>query len=96
MGQIMGVQQLFGGITRFLGPIWSTWLFGSSVMLPFWAASAFMLSGGVLTWRIRQEPRTSAEAKAEAAAVVEAGRLPALAEPCPVEVPEPQVEARGV
>src|SRR5271167_3708804 len=42
MGQIMGVQQLFGGITRFLGPIWSTWLFGISVMLPFWAAAAFM------------------------------------------------------
>lgn len=57
MGQIMGVQQLFGGITRFLGPIWSTWLFGVGVMLPFWAAAVFMLSGGVLTWRIRPEPR---------------------------------------
>ena len=57
MGQIMGVQQLFGGITRFLGPIWSTWLFGTSVALPFWAAAVFMLSGGALTWRIRHEPR---------------------------------------
>jgi MFS family permease len=57
MGQIMGVQQLFGGITRFLGPIWSTWLFGASVALPFWAAAVFMLSGGALTWRIRPEPR---------------------------------------
>ncbi|MBV8200294.1 MAG: MFS transporter [Acidobacteria bacterium] len=93
MGQIMGVQQLFGGITRFLGPIWSTWLFGSSVMLPFWAASAFMLSGGVLTWRIRREPRSRPAAAAGAAAEME---MPGLAEPCPiVEAPEPEMEVRG-
>jgi multidrug resistance protein len=84
MGQIMGVQQLFGGITRFLGPIWSTWLFGTSVMLPFWAAAAFMLSGGVLTWRIQREPRSR---PAEA-------QIPDLAEPCALgEVPEVGVEA---
>jgi multidrug resistance protein len=53
MGQIMGVQQLFGGIARFLGPIWSTWLFGVYIMLPFWAAAFFMLCGGLLTLRIR-------------------------------------------
>ncbi len=53
MGQIMGVQQLFGGIARFLGPIWSAWLFGVYVMLPFWAAAFFMLCGGLLTLRIR-------------------------------------------
>jgi multidrug resistance protein len=57
MGEIMGVQQLFGGIARFLGPIWSTWLFGEQVMLPFFAAAAFMLGGGFLTWRIRPTPR---------------------------------------
>jgi MFS family permease len=89
MGQIMGVQQLFGGITRFLGPIWSTWLFGTNVMLPFWAASAFMLSGGVLTWRIRREGRPGPATAAETAAVVEAGQVQDLAEPCSmVEVPE--------
>jgi MFS family permease len=97
MGQIMGVQQLFGGITRLIGPIWSTWLFGSNVMLPFWAASAFMLGGGVLTWRIRREPRSRPAAAAEAAAVVEAGHMPDLAQPSPlVEMAEPQVEARGI
>lgn len=53
MGQIMGVQQLFGGIARFLGPIWSAWLFGVYIMLPFWAAAFFMLCGGLLTLRIR-------------------------------------------
>jgi nitrate/nitrite transporter NarK len=55
MGQIMGVQQLFGGVARCLGPIWSTWLFTQSVLLPFWVAASFMLGGGVLTWRIRRE-----------------------------------------
>ncbi|HLX09063.1 MAG TPA: MFS transporter [Thermoanaerobaculia bacterium] len=80
MGQIMGVQQLFGGITRFLGPIWSTWLFGASVALPFWAASAFMLSGGFLTWRIQREPRArpgaAAPAPVELAQVTAAADLP--------------------
>jgi len=78
MGQIMGVQQLFGGITRFLGPIWSTWLFGTSVALPFWAAAVFMLSGGALTWRIRPEPRRPAAAPVpvEVAPLTEIADLP--------------------
>ncbi|HVR09657.1 MAG TPA: MFS transporter, partial [Thermoanaerobaculia bacterium] len=94
MGQIMGVQQLFGGITRSIGPIWSTWLFGVSVMLPFWAAAAFMLSGGILTWRIRREPRTWQAGAAAAGAAVGSAQVPDLAEPCALgEVPEVGVEA---
>jgi MFS family permease len=57
MGQIMGVQQLFGGIARLVGPLWSAWLFAEYVNLPFWVASIMMLGGGVLTWRVRPEPR---------------------------------------
>jgi MFS family permease len=62
MGQIMGVQQLFGGIARFLGPIWSAWLFGVYIMLPFWAAAFFMLCGGLLTLRIRHAHPAPADA----------------------------------
>ena len=90
MGQIMGVQQLFGGITRLLGPLWSTWLFGINVMLPFWAAAAFMLGGGVLTWRIRREPRTRPVASP---AALEVAQIPDFAECALVEVSEVQVEA---
>jgi MFS family permease len=99
LGQIMGVQQLFGGITRFLGPIWSTWLFGESVVLPFWAASAFMLGGGVLTWRIRREPRArpaaaTAAAPVSAPALAEAAQMPNLPDSCAIaEMAEVQVEA---
>ena len=75
MGQIMGVQQLFGGIARFLGPIWSTWLFGMSAMLPFWAAGAFMLGGGFLTWRIQHEGRSQPAGPPQP---VEVGQLPDL------------------
>jgi MFS family permease len=76
MGQIMGVQQLFGGISRFIGPIWSTWLFGESVMLPFWAASAFMLGGGVLTWRIEREAHAHPVAAPEPGEVTQISDLP--------------------
>lgn len=75
MGQIMGVQQLFGGIARFVGPLWSTWLFGMSAMLPFWAAGAFMLGGGFLTWRIQHEGRSQ---PAGPPRQVEVGQLPDL------------------
>ena len=82
MGQIMGVQQLFGGITRFLGPIWSTWLFGTSVALPFWAASIFMLSGGALTWRVRHEPRARPAAAPPHVEVVQLTEIADLPDAC--------------
>jgi MFS family permease len=100
MGQIMGVQQLFGGITRFLGPIWSTWLFGASVMLPFWVAAALMLSGGLLTWRIRPhaeaQPASPAASPAEMAQVTELPDSCALSEMAEVPVGKVQVEAPAV
>jgi hypothetical protein len=104
----MGVQQLFGGITRFLGPIWSTWLFGTSVMLPFWAASALMLSGGLLTWRVRPiarsqtaaAPPPAGRAEAEAAPLAELPDSCAMSEmaemPVPVEDREAPVQAPAV
>jgi MFS family permease len=77
LGQVMGVQQLFGGIARFLGPIWSAWLFAEYVALPFWVASILMLGGSLLTWRIRREPRVHPVA---ALARVEVSRLTVIAD----------------
>jgi multidrug resistance protein len=54
-GQLMGVQQAFGGVSRLLGPMWSTALFGWRVAAPFWVASALMLAGRFLTLRIERE-----------------------------------------
>jgi MFS family permease len=54
VGQVMGVQQAFGGVSRLLGPMWSTALFGLDVRFPFWLAAALMASGGVLTTRMRR------------------------------------------
>lgn len=54
-GQLMGVQQAFGGVSRLLGPIWSTALFDWKVAAPFWVASALMLGGRFLTLRIERE-----------------------------------------
>jgi MFS family permease len=77
LGQVMGVQQLFGGIARFLGPIWSAWLFAEYVALPFWVASILMLGGSLLTWRIRREPRVHPVA---ASARIEVARLTVIAD----------------
>ena len=101
MGQIMGVQQLFGGITRAIGPIWSTWLFGMSVMLPFWAASALMLSGGLLTWRVRPRDEAQPVAGPAAEAALAPAQVAELPDSCAMtemaEVPvQVEVEAPAV
>jgi multidrug resistance protein len=56
-GQVMGVQQAFGGVSRLLGPIWSTALFGLDVRYPFWLAALLMMGGGFLTTRLRHHQR---------------------------------------
>ncbi len=75
-GQLMGVQQAFGGVSRLLGPMWSTALFGWRVAAPFWVASALMLGGRFLTLRIERE--------VEAEPVVIDGGEPAPVEPVAV------------
>ncbi len=54
-GQLMGVQQAFGGVSRLLGPLWSTALFGWWIAAPFWVASALMTAGSFLTLRMHRE-----------------------------------------
>lgn len=42
-GQAMGVQQAFGGVSRLVGPLWSTWVFAEIGMrAPFYIAGALM------------------------------------------------------
>lgn len=59
LGQLMGVQQAFGGFSRIIGPIWAGTAFqylGPSV--PFFAAGAVMGLVALLTTRVRPEPQT--------------------------------------
>ena len=52
-GQMMGVQQAFGGAARVLGPLWGTWLFqAAGPSAPFLVASAIMLVVTLLTFAI--------------------------------------------
>lgn len=55
-GQIMGVQQAFGGVSRLIGPIWAGAAFQVSIGFPFWLAAALMSVGALLTLRLSPEP----------------------------------------
>ena len=58
-GQVMGVQQAFGGVARMLGPIWAGTAFDLlGPRSPFWMSAALMLGVGVLTRRVA-EPQKS-------------------------------------
>ncbi len=71
-GQVMGVQQAFGGVARMLGPIWAGKAFDVlGPQSPFWMAAALMLGVGALTRRIaepKKEPKKSLPEEPEAAA----------------------------
>jgi MFS family permease len=55
-GQVMGVQQLFGGISRALGPLWAGFVFKEiGIQYPFWIAAALMLGVSFLTLRMQNE-----------------------------------------
>jgi MFS family permease len=57
LGQVLGVQQAFGGMARIFGPIWSGAAFerlGPAV--PFEVASLVVLGVSVLTARVRPDP----------------------------------------
>jgi MFS family permease len=57
LGQVMGVQQAFGGIARILGPIWAGIAFeklGPSV--PFEVAGAVVFGVFLLAARVRSQP----------------------------------------
>ena len=54
-GQILGVQQSFGGVSRMIGPLAAGALYQKSFGFPFWIASVLMLCGTFLTLRLREE-----------------------------------------
>jgi hypothetical protein len=57
LGQVMGVQQAFGGMARIFGPIWAGAAFqrfGPGV--PFEVAGAVIFVVALLTARVRAEP----------------------------------------
>jgi multidrug resistance protein len=61
-GQVMGVQQLFGGVSRMLGPLWAGFVFKEiGIQYPFWIAAALMLSVSFLTLRMQNEVSPVAE-----------------------------------
>lgn len=58
LGQVMGVQQAFGGVARIFGPIWAGAAFDAyGAGVPFEVAGAVVLFVALLTTRVRPEPR---------------------------------------
>lgn len=75
LGQVLGVQQAFGGAARIVAPIWSTFAFqhfGRSV--PFFVSSVVVAGVSVLAFRIREEKREDDGAAAKPV-VAAAGRV---------------------
>ena len=66
VGQALGVQQSFGGVSRMVGPLWSGFAYQKNFHYPFWMAAALMMSVSFLTLRMRGEERPAVPAKAEA------------------------------
>lgn len=57
-GEIMGVQQTFGGIARMLGPLGAGAVFQQvGIRSPFFLAAGLMLAVTFLTGRLRDEPQ---------------------------------------
>lgn len=65
-GQVLGVQQSFGGVSRMLGPLWAGFAYRVDLRYPFWMAAVLMMSVSFLTLRMRHEERPAVPVKAEA------------------------------
>lgn len=53
VGQSLGVQQAFGGVSRMIGPLWATAAFQYlSIEAPFWIASGLMIAVLGITLRV--------------------------------------------
>lgn len=61
-GMVLGVQQLFGGVSRMLGPIWAGAVFQHlGIRSPFWVAAALMLAARLFSGAVREvSPRADA------------------------------------
>ncbi|HWM90639.1 MAG TPA: MFS transporter [Thermoanaerobaculia bacterium] len=67
-GQVLGVQQSFGGVSRMIGPLWAGFAYKVDIRYPFWMAAVLMLSVSFLTLRMPREERPAVPVKAEAEA----------------------------
>lgn len=71
-GQVMGVQQTFGGVARMMGPLWAGAVFqGIGIRYPFWISAGLMLGVSFLTRQLtddRKAPAAPAAQPAEAPA----------------------------
>jgi MFS family permease len=63
LGQVLGVQQAFGGIARVVAPIMATAIFqAAGPSVPFRVASAIVAVVSLLAFRVKKEPEVVAEA----------------------------------
>lgn len=63
-GQILGVQQSFGGVARMIGPLWAGFVYQEiGKRYPFWMAAVLMLSVSFLTLRLRRQEHRPAPAR---------------------------------
>ncbi len=54
LGQTLGVQQSFGGVSRVIAPLWSTAVYQSAgISIPFFIAGGVVLIVAVLAMRVR-------------------------------------------
>ena len=54
LGEMMGVQQAFGGSSRLIGPLWAGAVFQHVGMAQtFWLASALVVGASLLAWRLK-------------------------------------------
>ncbi|MEM7480451.1 MAG: MFS transporter [Acidobacteriota bacterium] len=78
IGQILGVQQTFGGIARWLGPSWAGLLFQhTGIRSPFWVAASLVVLVGIFAGKVIQPERRAEEA-------AEGEAPPATSEPDPI------------
>jgi MFS family permease len=63
LGQVMGVQQAFGGIARIFGPIWAGAAFENlGPGVPFEVAGVVVFGVSLLAARVRSAPELAPEA----------------------------------
>jgi len=56
LGQVLGVQQAFGGVARVIAPIFSTAVFqGAGPAVPFYLAAVIVAGVSVLAFRVRAD-----------------------------------------
>lgn len=68
-GQVLGVQQAFGGVSRWLGPTWAGLAFQDlGIASPFWIAAGLVAVVVALAMRVPHEARARAAPLAEPAA----------------------------